>query len=68
MVKWNKSTRLALYAALEMAQAQGQLVSVASVAAKYGISSHHLSKVLQQLARAGIAHAVIGVGGGYRLA
>lgn len=67
-MKWNKSTRLGLYAALEMAEAGSQLVTVASVAAKYGISPHHLAKVFQQLTRAGIAQAVLGVGGGYKLA
>lgn len=67
-MKWNKSTRLALYAALEMAEANGRLVTAAGIAAKYGISTHHLAKVLQQLVRSGLAQAVLGVGGGYRLA
>lgn len=67
-MKWNKSTRLALYAAVELAQAQGELVTVGSVAQKYKVSTHHLAKVFQQLARSGIAQAVLGVGGGYRLA
>ena len=67
-MKWNKSTRLGLHAALEMAQARGQLVTTGGVAAKLAISPHHLAKVFQQLTRAGIATAVVGVGGGYRLA
>ncbi|MBL8692872.1 MAG: Rrf2 family transcriptional regulator [Planctomycetes bacterium] len=67
-MRWNTSTRLALYAAVEMARAGDGLVTAAGVAEKHGISAHHLAKVLQQLVRAGIAQAVRGVGGGYRLA
>jgi Rrf2 family protein len=67
-MRWNKSTRLALYAALELAQAGDQLATAAGIATKYNVSTHHLAKVLQQLARAGVAQAVLGVGGGYRLA
>jgi len=67
-MNWNKSTRLALYATLEMAAAGDALVTVAGTAAKYGISAHHLAKVFQQLARAGLATTELGVRGGYRLA
>ena len=67
-MKWNKSTRFALYAALEMARGGEGLVSVNSVAEKYRISPHHLAQVLQQMVRSGLATAVRGVGGGYRLA
>ncbi len=67
-MNWNKSTRLALYAALEMATAGNALVTVAGTAAKYRVSTHHLAKVFQQLVRAGLASAVLGVRGGYRLA
>lgn len=66
-MKWNKSTRFALYAALEMARAGDDLVQIPSLAEQYGISAHHLSKVMQQLVRAGLARAVRGVGGGYAL-
>ncbi len=64
---YSKSTRYALYAALEMAQSE-EPVTVAAVAAKYGIPQGALAKVLQQLVRAGIARGVRGVGGGYLLA
>jgi Rrf2 family protein len=66
-MKWNISTRLALYAALEMARAGNALVSAAEIAAKYQVSANHLAKVLQNLARVGLVEAVRGVGGGYRL-
>jgi len=65
---WNKSTRFALYAAVEMAQAGEGLVTAAEVATKYNVSVNHLAKVLQQLSRVGLADAVRGAKGGYRLA
>ncbi len=67
-MKWNKSTRFALYAALEMARGGDDLVTTTAVAEKYNISANHLAKVLQQMARSGLAIAARGVGGGYRLA
>ena len=67
-MKWNESTRLALLAAVELAQAGDGRVSAADVARRHGASSHHVAKVLQRLARAGVARAVRGAGGGYRLA
>lgn len=67
-MNWNKSTRLGLYAALEMARARDRLVTKGEIASRYHVSAHHLSKVLQQLVRSGLARAVAGVAGGYRLA
>jgi len=64
----NKSTRYALYAAMEMALAGAQdTVTVSEVAGRYGVSEGALAKVFQQLVRAGIAIGTRGVGGGYRL-
>ena len=42
-------------------------IPAAEIAAKYGVSPHHLAKVLAELARAGVVESVRGVGGGYRL-
>lgn len=64
---YSKSTRYALYAALEMALSS-EPVTAGAVAAKYDIPPGVLAKVLQQLVRAGIARGVRGVGGGYLLA
>ena len=67
-MKWNKSTRLGLYAALEIAAAGDALVSAGTIAEKYRVSTNHLAKVLQALQRAGLVRSTRGVGGGYRLA
>lgn len=64
----NKSTRYALYAAMEMTSANGGSVTVAQVATRYHISEAALAKAFQQLVRAGLSHGTRGVGGGYRLA
>jgi len=66
-MKWNKSTRFALYACMEMARAEGELVTIPFIAEKYSISPNHLAKVMQQLVRSRIADGTRGIGGGYRL-
>jgi Rrf2 family protein len=66
-MRFSKSTLYALYAAQEMATADGT-VTVASVAERYGLPPGALAKVFQQLVRAGLARGVRGVGGGYVLA
>lgn len=63
-----KFSRYALYAALEMALAGDQPVTVGQVAGPHSIPPTALAKVLQQLVRAGIAVGTRGIGGGYRLA
>lgn len=64
----SKSARYALHASLEMALAGEDLVTVGSVAARYGMPQTALAKVFQQLVRAGLAVGTRGIGGGYRLA
>lgn len=66
-MRYNKSTRYALYAALEMTRSDSP-VTVAATAARYDIPEGALAKVLQDLVRAGLAHGVRGVNGGYVLA
>ena len=64
----SKFSRYALYAALEMARAGEEPVTVAQVAEPHGIPRTALAKVFQQLVRAGLAVGTRGIGGGYRLA
>lgn len=60
------NTTLALYSVLEFAADPQRHIPAAQIATKYGVSPHHLAKVLAELARAGIVESVRGVGGGYR--
>jgi Rrf2 family protein len=67
-MKLQKNTSLALYSVLEFAADPHRHISSAEIADKYGVSSHHLAKVLSELARTGVVESVRGVGGGYRFA
>ena len=65
-MRLQKATSFALYAVLELAADPSRQLSGTDIANKYGISAHHLAKVLRDLGRAGIVDSVRGVGGGYR--
>ena len=65
-MRLQKATRCALFAVLELAQDPARQVSAADIAKKYGISAHHLAKVLRGLARAGLVESMRGAGGGYQ--
>ena len=67
-MRLQKNTSLALYSVIEFAIDPARRISAAEIADKYGVSSHHLAKVLSELARAGVVESVRGVGGGYRFA
>ena len=67
-MKLQTNTCLALYSVLEFAADPERHVSAAEIADKYGVSAHHLAKVLSELARFGIVESVRGAGGGYRFA
>ena len=65
-MKLQTSTMLALYSVLEAASQPGKQVSAAEIAERYGVSAHHLAKVLRELGRTGLVDSSRGVGGGYR--
>jgi len=65
-MRLQKNTSLALYSVLEFASDPARHISAAEIADKYGVSSHHLAKVLAELARSGVVESVRGAGGGYR--
>lgn len=67
-MKLQKATCFALFAVLELAANPTRQLSVVEIAEKYGISSHHLAKVLRDLGRARIVESARGIGGGYRFA
>ena len=60
------STRLAIFAVLELTAREGRQLSVAEIGEKYGVSSHHLAKVMHIMGRAGLVRSVRGAGGGYQ--
>jgi Rrf2 family protein len=67
-MKLNKGSLFALFAVLELASDCRRKLSTTDIAEKYGISTHHLAKVMRNLVHAGLVQAVRGVGGGYRFA
>ncbi len=64
-MKLQISSRLAIYALLELAADPQRQMSVAEIGEKYRVSSHHLAKVMHTLGRAGLVRSIRGVGGGY---
>ena len=65
-MKLQTATRLGLYAVLELAREPDRTLSAADLAERFGVSSHHLAKVLRTLAVAGLVRGGRGAGGGYR--
>ncbi len=65
-MKLQISTRLAIFAVLELTEREGLQLSVADIGQKYGVSSHHLAKVMHVMGRAGLVRSVRGAGGGYQ--
>ena len=60
-MRTSKTARYALHAALEMALAGDQPVTVAGVAAQLGLPQTALAKVFQQLVRSGLAVGTRGI-------
>ncbi len=65
-MKLQVSSRLAIFALLELIGQPDRQLSVAEIGLKYGVSNHHLAKVMHTLGRAGLVRSVRGVGGGYQ--
>ncbi len=67
-MKLQVNSLLALYSVLDFAADPQRHIPAAEIAGRYGVSAHHLAKVLAELARAGVVESARGVGGGYRFA
>ncbi len=65
-MKLHKATTFGLYAVLELAREPERQRSTADIAERYGISIHHLAKVMRTLVRGGLVQSARGAGGGYR--
>jgi len=68
MLKFHKSTMIGLYAMMELAKDPDGLLATNEIADRFHVSVHHLSKVLQQLVRAGLVETTRGAAGGHSLA
>ncbi len=67
-MKLNKASMFALFAVLELASDPERQLTTTDIAEKYGISAHHLAKVMRHLAEEGLVQPMRGAGGGYRFA
>jgi len=65
-MKLQISSRLAIFALLELAACPDRQLAVGEIGRKYGVSNHHLAKVMHTLGRAGLVRSLRGVGGGYQ--
>lgn len=65
-MKLQTATRLGLYAVLELARDPDRTLSSAELAESFGVSNHHLAKVLGTLSNAGLVRGGRGASGGYR--
>lgn len=66
-MKLQIASRLAIYAVLELVANPERQMTVTEISSKFGISTHHLAKVMHTLGRAGLVRSVRGAGGGYQI-
>lgn len=67
-MRLNLQTDFGLRLLTYLAVNEGRMVTVGAVAARFAVSKNHLTKVAQQLVRAGLVESLRGRGGGLRLA
>jgi Rrf2 family protein len=65
-MKLQIASHLAIFSILELVAHPDRQLTVAEISAKFGLSIHHLAKVMQVLGRAGLVRSVRGAGGGYQ--
>lgn len=65
-MKLQVASQLAIYSILELVAEPNRQLTVADIGQKYGVSTHHLAKVMNVLGRAGLVCSVRGVGGGFQ--
>lgn len=65
-MKLQISSQLAIFAVLELIAHPDRPVTVGEIGSKYGVSNHHLAKVMHVLGRAGLVTSTRGAGGGYQ--
>lgn len=60
------SSQLAIFAVLKLMACPDRQLTVSEIGRQFGVSNHHLAKVMNVLGRAGLVRSVRGVGGGYQ--
>jgi Rrf2 family protein len=68
LIHLSDAALIAVHALAGLAAQPGHLIQVKDLAAAIGASEHHLSKVMQRLARSGLVRSVKGPTGGFALA
>jgi len=68
VVRVSEAASMALHSLVLMAQQPDRSISVREIVEKLPVSSAHLAKVLQRLARQGVLESLRGPHGGFRLA
>lgn len=63
-MKLQQATRYSILAVLHMASRPNEQIPASELAEIYGVSQHHLAKVLRTLSRARIVESMRGAGGG----
>jgi Rrf2 family protein len=63
-MKLQQATRYSILAVLHMASRPNEQIPASELAEIYGVSQHHLAKVLRTLSRARIVESTRGAGGG----
>jgi len=64
-MKLQQATRYAIWATIELASRPKEQIRAQELAETYGVSQHHLVRVLHALTRAGIVSSARGPGGGF---
>lgn len=65
-MKLQIASQLAIFAVLQLAARESEQLSVGEIGARFGVSNHHLAKVMHVLGRAGLVRSTRGAGGGYQ--
>lgn len=65
-MKLQIASQLAIFAVLQLAAHEDEQLSVSEIGTKFGVSNHHLAKVMHVLGRAGLVRSTRGAGGGYQ--
>lgn len=68
MIKFSEATAIALHAMIYLANRKDKVVPVGEISGAFRISSNHLSKLLQRLAKAGYLISFKGPKGGFQIA